>query len=84
VLSIGESYGGVYVPNIAYEILTGADATLKQALKGGMHSCATTLFSTSLLLRSSGIMIGNPVFSCQAWKQYGNTVQVELYYWHGM
>jgi hypothetical protein len=59
----GESYGGDYVPQLVYEVVTGSDAQIKKNLKG--------------------FMVGNPVFSCQSWKQYGNTVQVELYYWHG-
>ncbi len=59
----GESYGGDYVPQLVYQIVTGSNSALKNNLKG--------------------FMIGNPVFSCQSWKQYGNTIQVELYYWHG-
>jgi serine carboxypeptidase-like clade I len=30
----GESYGGVYVPTLAYQVLTGSNSQLAQQLKG--------------------------------------------------
>eukprot|EP01095_Lingulamoeba_sp_RSL-Kostka_P002245 TRINITY_DN130_c3_g1_i1.p1 TRINITY_DN130_c3_g1~~TRINITY_DN130_c3_g1_i1.p1 ORF type:complete len:438 (-),score=126.42 TRINITY_DN130_c3_g1_i1:100-1413(-) len=32
----------------------------------------------------SGLMIGNPVMSCPAWTENHNSVEVELYYYHGL
>eukprot|EP00042_Codosiga_hollandica_P043514 m.412847 g.412847 ORF g.412847 m.412847 type:complete len:454 (+) comp56570_c0_seq3:85-1446(+) len=64
VFLTGESYGGDYVPQLAYQIITGESQAIKQNLKG--------------------FTVGNPVFSCQSWRQYGNTIQVELYYWHAL
>jgi serine carboxypeptidase-like clade 2 len=32
----------------------------------------------------SGLAVGNPVISCAEWKASGLSVQVELFYWHGL
>jgi len=31
-----------------------------------------------------GFAIGNPVFSCQAWKNTANSIYVDLFYYHGL
>ena len=31
-----------------------------------------------------GFLVGNPVLSCTAWTDYHHSVQVNLYYWHGL
>ena len=60
----GESYGGVYIPTLTYNILTGTSTQLRASLKG--------------------IMIGNPIIYCAGWKDTFFTIQLELYFWHGL
>eukprot|EP01094_Clydonella_sp_ATCC50884_P019244 TRINITY_DN3719_c0_g1_i3.p1 TRINITY_DN3719_c0_g1~~TRINITY_DN3719_c0_g1_i3.p1 ORF type:complete len:346 (+),score=78.49 TRINITY_DN3719_c0_g1_i3:93-1040(+) len=60
----GESYAGDYGPQLVLEILDGADASLRQQLRG--------------------LMLGNPVLSCPAWKTHHDTVQLEMFFWHAL
>ncbi|EGD81945.1 serine carboxypeptidase II [Salpingoeca rosetta] len=38
----------------------------------------------SLSSRLKGFAVGNPVFSCDAWKATQGNIQANLYYWHGL
>lgn len=60
----GESYGGVYVPTLTYEILTSAPSIPKSQL--------------------SGLLIGNPVINCPQNQIPGPSIQIDLYYYHGL
>ncbi len=44
-----------------------------------VHGPAATLKSSL-----HGFMLGNPVFSCQSWKDTANDIQMDLFYWHGL
>ena len=40
--------------------------------------------SPQLLKQLAGFVIGNPVFSCQAWRETANDIQIDLFYFHGL
>lgn len=40
--------------------------------------------NTALINQLQGMMLGNPVLSCAAWKQHQKTIQLELFFWHGL
>ena len=60
----GESYGGVYVPTLTYEILTSPPSVPKNKL--------------------AGLVIGNPVINCPQNEVQGPSIQIDLYYYHGL
>jgi len=69
----GESYGGVYIPTLAYQVLTnGSDTQLANNLKRG-----------GLMLGNPVTNCDSPSYTGS-----GNVLsldtQVNLYYWHGM
>ena len=70
----GESYAGVYIPTLAYQILTNSS---------GSPNLANNL-------KRGGLMLGNPVTNCgdESYKGEGDVLnmnnQVNLFYWHGM
>lgn len=69
----GESYGGMYIPTLAYQVLTNGSAPyLADNLKKG-----------GLMLGNPVTGCEGPVFGGEDDIEFKNT-QVNLYYWHGM
>lgn len=39
---------------------------------------------TGLRNQLKGLLLGNPVLSCPAWKEFHESLQLEMYFWHGL
>ena len=86
----GESYGGIYTPTLAYQILTNYSASFMATnlKRGGITMFVVICGGFSRPNRSISRSFcfcnrGNPVTGCGN-DTTANAVQVNLFFWHGM